>query len=178
MEEIIEKCDESSSTSKCNPQDIFGKSKLSKVFDKFEKYIQPMAEHTSKYMKKVKQFPQGLETLTSALQQVQVAMKTISQSRTADVTKESFDDVIMALNDVTESVNVVKKSLSKNLEKLSTTKNAKVKKLVENMKVLKYESESLYNISKIPVLKNRLESVNALLTDCLLYTSPSPRDRG
>ena len=165
MEEIIEKCDESSSTSKCNPQDIFGKSKLSKVFDKFEKYIQPMAEHTSKYMKKVKQFPQGLETLTSALQQVQVSMKTISQSRTADVTKESFDDVIMALNDVTESVNVVKKSLNKNLEKLSTTKNAKVKKLVENMKVLKYESESLFNISKLPVLKNRLESVNALLAD-------------
>ena len=171
MKEIVKKCE--NSESKCNPQEIFGKSRLGKVFEKFDKYLKSISKYTGKYIKKVKQFPQGLDTLMSALEQVQVSLKTISQSSTADVSTESFDDVIMAFNDVIDSVNIVKKNLRKNFEKLSTSKNENVKQVVENLKSLKRETESLYNSSKIPVLKNRLEGITKLLVELEEPSSPN-----
>ena len=165
MKEIVEKCEKKTNT-KCDPHEIFGKSRLVKVFEKLDKYVKPMSEYTSKYVKRVKHFPQGLDTLISALEQVQVSVKVFSKVRTVgDVTKEGFDDVIMALNDVIGSVNMVKKNLRKNFEKLTTPKDENIKQVVENLKNLKKETESLYNTSKIPLLKVKLEKVTKLVIE-------------
>jgi len=157
MKAITEQC----KGGKCNPQEVFGKRRLAQVFDKLEKYIQTISNLVAKYTQKTKKYPKGLEMLASALEQVQVSLNTFSESGTG--LSEGLDDVISAFNDVMKSTDMIKKNLKSYFEVLASLKNNDLKKIFDNVKMLRKATVEIYNINQSDNLRQNLETIESLL---------------